>query len=223
MAASAFITGTPALPISGLAHSNRNALSARRPSISVQRASPRHGAASLHMKIGIFYSSVTGNTMEAANAICEALGEDKADDALEIDEVSAGDLADYDALIVGAPTWNTGVDIERSGTAMDDFLYGNIEDASLTDMPVAVFGLGDAQGYGDNFCDAIEELHDVFEKNGAKMVGYTGTDGVEFKESKSIRDGKFLGLALDYMNDDERELKSRIAEWCKQVVSEAKL
>ncbi len=34
-------------------------------------------------------------------------------------------LASYDGLIVGAPTWNTGADSERSGTSWDDVL-GNI-------------------------------------------------------------------------------------------------
>lgn len=40
----------------------------------------------------------------------------------DIADVDVSSLASYDGLIVGAPTWNTGADSERSGTSWDDVL-----------------------------------------------------------------------------------------------------
>ena len=54
------------------------------------------------------------------------------------------------------------------------------------------------------------------------MLGYTESSYVDFEESKSVRDGKFLGLALDYVNIDEDEAKDLVNNWCEQVVAEMK-
>lgn len=48
----------------------------------------------------------------------------------DIGDVDVSSLATYDGLIVGAPTWNTGADSDRSGTAWDDVL-GSISGALL--------------------------------------------------------------------------------------------
>jgi hypothetical protein len=55
---------------------------------------------------------------------------------------------------------------------------------SLQGRKVAVFGCGDQHGYGDYFCDAMEELHSSFAAAGADMVGAWPTDGYEHSESK---------------------------------------
>merc|ERR550532_2897758 len=91
-----------------------------------------------------------GTLRESPN-IAEAAGLEAGD----IGEIEAADLADYDGLIVGCPTWNTGADEYRSGTAWDDVL-DEIKELDLSGKTVAIFGCGDSQGYGDNFCDCIE-------------------------------------------------------------------
>jgi len=53
-------------------------------------------------------------------------------------------------------------------TRRDDFLYERLPSLDMTDKKVAIFGLGDQAGYGDNFCDAMGELHDCFSKQGAR-------------------------------------------------------
>merc|ERR1711865_259918 len=121
--------------------------------------------------VGLLFATQTGNT--------------------EVD-----DIAGYDGLIVGCPTWNTGADEYRSGTTWDDVIDG-VKELDLAGKPVAVFGCGDSAGYADNFCDGIEELHAAFAAAGAKMVGYVDASGYAHEESKSVKDGKFLGLALD--------------------------
>merc|ERR1719436_670083 len=147
--------------------------------------------------VGLFFGTQTGNTEEVAGVLGEKAGVD-AQDWGDLGETA--DLAGYDGLIVGAPTWNTGADEYRSGTSFDDIL-DEIKELDLGGKPVAVFGCGDSQGYGDNFCDAIQEIHEAFEAAGAKMIGYVDASAYQHSESKSEVDGKFLGLPLDQDNE----------------------
>merc|ERR1719474_2483073 len=117
--------------------------------------------------VGLLYSTQTGNTETVAGVIAEAAGLE----ATPIDDVAAADLAGYDGLIVGAPTWNTGADEFRSGTTWDDYLE-EIAGLDLKGKPVAVFGFG----------DAIEEMHSTFAAAGAKMLGQVDASGYSYSE-----------------------------------------
>jgi Flavodoxin len=82
-----------------------------------------NGAASwsssaLFAKVGIWYSSSTGNTDTVARYISKAAG---VDDFNDIGDAKNEEIESADALIVGAPTWHTGADKERSGTSWDDW------------------------------------------------------------------------------------------------------
>lgn len=214
---SAFVNSVP-LSLSSFSSPSRSISSlSSRPSVLYARRNAPLWA----MKIGILFSTVTGNTDEIATMIKEKLG-DEADDPKDIADVSPEAVAEYEALICGAPTWNTGADTERSGTAWDEFLYDDLTKVDLSGKPVAIFGVGDGVGYADNFCDAIDELHEGFSKQGAKMVGYTSTDGVEFEESKSVHDGQFVGLPLDMTNYSD-EAEEKVTAWLQKVASEAAL
>lgn len=164
--------------------------------------------------VGLFYGTQTGKTEEAASTIASAAGLE----ATDIGDISAGDLAGYDGLIVGAPTWHTGADEQRSGTTWDDYL-DEIKGLDLCGKPVAIFGVGDSMGYGDNFCDAIEELHSTFSAAGAKMLGYVGASDYQHTESKSVDGDKFLGLPLDADNEDDLT-QGRVDKWMAQIKSE---
>eukprot|EP00403_Amphidinium_massartii_P022490 CAMPEP_0178398258 /NCGR_PEP_ID=MMETSP0689_2-20121128/14679_1 /TAXON_ID=160604 /ORGANISM="Amphidinium massartii, Strain CS-259" /LENGTH=232 /DNA_ID=CAMNT_0020019013 /DNA_START=111 /DNA_END=809 /DNA_ORIENTATION=+ len=164
--------------------------------------------------VGLIYGTQTGNTEEVAGLLADATGLE----AVAVDELSAADLEGYDGLIVGCPTWNTGADEYRSGTTWDDLL-DEIKGMKFSGKPVAVFGCGDSQSYGDNFCDGIEELHDVFAAAGAKTLGYVDENRYSFVESKSVRDGKFLGLPLDQDNEADMS-EERIGDWVAQLKSE---
>lgn len=59
-------------------------------------------ASGLSMKIGVFYGTSTGNTEGVATRISEKLGAEKCED---IGSIEPAELATYDTLIVGAPTW----------------------------------------------------------------------------------------------------------------------
>jgi len=164
--------------------------------------------------VGLFYGTQTGNTETAAGVIADNTGLE----AAVIDDVGPEDLKGYDGLIVGCPTWNTGADEYRSGTAWDDYL-DDIRGLDLSGKPVAIFGCGDSQGYGDNFCDGIEELHGAFQAAGAKMIGYVDAKGYQHSESKSEVDGRFLGLPLDEDNENDMT-EGRVADWVRQLKSE---
>jgi len=164
--------------------------------------------------VGLVYSTQTGNTETVAGYIAAEAGLEAAD----IGDYAAADLADFDGLIVGCPTWNTGADEYRSGTAWDDLL-DEIKGVDLKGKTVAVFGCGDSGSYGDNFCDGIEELHDTFAAAGAKLVGYVDSSAYEFSESKSDKDGKFVGCPFDEDNQSDLS-EERAKAWVAQIKSE---
>uniref|UniRef100_A0A7S3E951 Flavodoxin-like domain-containing protein n=1 Tax=Rhodosorus marinus TaxID=101924 RepID=A0A7S3E951_9RHOD len=176
----------------------------------------------LDMAVGILFSTTTGNTSTVADLIKQNIGSE-CKDPIDVGDISsASDYADCTGFIVGAPTWNTDADEDRSGTPMDEFINDGIEQLNLSGKPVAIFGLGDSVGYGDNLCDAIEELHDKFSSQGAKMVGYTDEGGYSHSSSKSAKNGKFLGLPLDEDNESDMT-EDRIKNWCAQLKSEMSL
>ena len=161
------------------------------------------------------FGTVSGKTEDIAGEIAAGLGAE----AQDFGEIGgAEDLLEFDSLVVGAPTWHTGADTDRSGTPLDD-LYDEIDGLDLSGKKVAVFGLGDSQSYSDNFCDAIEEIHNHFQGAGAEMVGYVSTDGYTYDDSKSVVDGKFLGLPID--EDSESDMSAdRYNAWVEQLKGE---
>jgi len=164
--------------------------------------------------VGLLYASQTGNTETVAGYIAEAAGLE----AEDVGDYGAEDLAEFDGIIVGCPTWNTGADEYRSGTAWDD-LIDEIKDVDLSGKPVAVFGLGDSGSYGDNFCDGIEELNSTFAAAGAKMIGYVDSGNYSHSESKSDQGGKFLGCPFDEDNESDQS-EERAAAWVEQLKKE---
>merc|ERR1719225_882291 len=146
--------------------------------------------------VKVFYATSTGNTETVATYIADAVGVE----AEDIGDAEDGDITGADGLIIGAPTWHTGADEQRSGTSWDDWLYDTLPNLNIDGKAVAIFGMGDQQSYGDNYCDAAGELYDLFSAKGAKIFGLTSQEGYEHAESKAVVDGKFCGLMLDEDN-----------------------
>ena len=170
------------------------------------------------MSIAIFFGSTTGNTMDAADAISEALG-DLITRKAEICDIEPADLLKYDVLIFGVPTWNIGelqIDYE-------DFLP-ELKGLDLSGKKIALFGLGDAYGYGDNFLDALGLLWDELKGLGSPtLIGKWPTKGYDFDESKGKYDeDHFLGLGLDVENQSEMH-SERIEQWTTQIRNELAL
>ncbi len=135
-----------------------------------------------------------------------------------VDVADVSEFTELDGLICGTPTWNTGAETERSGTAWDEMLE-DIAKLDLSGKFVAIFGLGDSGSYTDNFCDAMEELHGFFKQAGATMVGYVDKSDYTFEESKSVVGDQFCGLALD--EDSESDMtEDRLTKWAEQLKQE---
>lgn len=170
---------------------------------------------SLDMAASIWYSTSTGNTETIAGYISEAAGLD----ANDIGDATNDEIMGADALIVGAPTWHTGSDEQRSGTSWDDWLYDTLPELDLEGKKVAVFGCGDQESYTDYYCDAAGELYDKFVEKGCKVYGFTSTEGYNHQASKAEVDGKFVGLMCD--EDNQYDLsEGRAKAWVEQLKAE---
>ena len=168
------------------------------------------------MKIGLFFGSNTGNTEINAGLMKKEF--DKVDPNLvEIHNIGLVDvkkMEEYDAMIVGCPTWNV-------GELQDDWAlkFDSLNDLNLKGKKIAMFGVGDQFGYGDNFCDAIGILGYRFEARGAELVGFTDGRDYQYTNSAGVEQSIFLGLALD--DDNRNELtEERIDYWVDALLYE---
>lgn len=189
-----------------------NSVAPKRLPVAVRREAVRTAAS---MEVGLFFSTMSGNTERIAGYIGDNTGLTPAGVA----GVTAADLESYDGIIVGAPTWNTGADDMRSGTDIDDWLYDTLANADLKGKKVALYGCGDQAGYSGNFCDSVGELYDCFTARGAEVVGFTSQDGYEHYESKAVKDDMFVGLLCDEQNQMDMS-EERAAAWVEQIKKE---
>jgi flavodoxin I len=165
-------------------------------------------------KIGLFFGTQTGNTQTESEIIQKEFGGDSVVTLNDVSQAEASDFNNYDYIIVGCPTWNVG----ELQSDWEDF-YDDLDNIDFTGKKVAYFGPGDQVGYPDTFQDALGILEEKISENGAETVGYWPTEGYEFSESKAVRDGKFVGLALD--EDNQSDLtEERIKAWVTQLKPE---
>ena len=157
--------------------------------------------------IGIIYGSSMGNTEEAPKFIGESLGLEN--EVLNVCDADADKIGGFDKLILGTSTWG-------SGDLQDDWDAFDFSKLSLSGKTVAFFGMGDSQSYADEYCNGMAKLYDAIVARGAKAVGAVDTQGYSFDGSDAVRDGKFVGLALDADNESDKT-ESRILAWIEQI------
>lgn len=157
-------------------------------------------------KTGIFYGSTTGTTEEIARKIAKQLGVADSDvhDAAKLTEALVND---YEALLLGTSTWGDG-DLQDDWYDAVKVLQG----MDLSSKVIALFGCGDSDSYTDTFCDGMGILYNDLQATGAKFCGSVSTDGYTFDNSIAVADGKFVGLAIDEVNE-EGNTDERIAHW----------
>ena len=165
--------------------------------------------------IGLFYGSSTCYTEIAAEKIQQIIGADK----VTVHNLADGcvdAMADYRYLIMGIPTWDYGELQEDWEAVWDD-----LDNLDFKDHTVALYGLGDQEGYPEWFQDALGYLWVKLANLGAKTVGYWPAEGYVFDESRALLEGQnvFVGLALDEENEFELSEK-RLQTWCSQVLDE---
>jgi len=171
-------------------------------------------------KIGIFFGTETGTTRLIAKKIHARLGDEVAAKPLNVNRIAPADLLQYDALILGTPSYGIG-DIPGRSTGCleanwEEFLAQMPADASLRGKRIALFGLGAQERYSERFASSLRRLHDVCAGYGADIVGGWSTEGYAFEHSASVVDGRFVGLVIDQrtqgMHTDER-----LDAWVAQV------
>lgn len=163
-------------------------------------------------KIAIAWGSTTGRTEEAAEQLAELIS-DLAPTMLDVETATVEDMAPYDVLLIGVPTWDIG-ELQYDWSVR----YPDLDGHDFSGVKVAFFGAGDSYGYPDNFLDAFGIMWEKYGELGAELIGTWPTDDYEFDASKALIDGgsKFVGLGLDESDDDET-VAARLSAWAEQL------
>ena len=160
------------------------------------------------MATAIFFASSTGNSEEIANKISAKLNN------IEIFDLAGTKIEkinEFDKLILGGSTWG-------DGELNDDWedVWGNFCKLDLSNKTIALFGLGDQESYSDEFCSAMGIIYEQIVKSGAKIVGFTSTEGYYHDGSKAQINDKFVGLVID--EDNQSDLTDeRIKTWVNEI------
>lgn len=155
----------------------------------------------------VIYGSSTGTCEAIAEKIAQKLG----CEAINVQDLTAETIDNHQNLILGTSTW-------EAGELQDDWYDGLrlLQAANLSDKTIALFGCGDCESYGDTFVGGIGELYNGIKESGARFVGAVSTDGYHFDDSEAVVDGKFVGLALDDINEDDKT-DARINAWVAEI------
>lgn len=166
--------------------------------------------------VGIFVGSSTGATMEAAELL-EGLFEDAELVNMEEDYDDVDQFEEFDYLLIGSSTWGQG-DPQRDWV---DPLMSLEDDApDMSGKKVAFFGAGDQDTHGEEFVSALATFKTLFSKLGADTeFGYWPTEGYTYKFSAAEKDGKFVGLAIDKVNQED-QTETRVTDWATQLKQE---
>ncbi|MBO5579373.1 MAG: flavodoxin FldA [Prevotella sp.] len=155
----------------------------------------------------VVFGSSTGTCEGIADKIAAKLGVE----TLNVQDLTSDIVAANDNLILGTSTWG-------AGEMQDDWYDGVkvLQGADLNGKTIALFGCGDAESYGDTFVGGIGELYNAIKDSGAKFIGAVSTDGYNFSDSDAVVDGKFIGLPLDDVNEDDKT-DGRIDAWIAAI------
>ena len=158
----------------------------------------------------VIFGSTTGTCETIAKNIAEKIG----CEAINVQDITAETIEENKNLILGTSTWG-------AGELQDDWYDGLpvLQNADLNGKNIALFGCGDCESYSDTFIGGIAELYNGIKDSGANFIGSVSTDGYTFDDSEAVVDGKFIGLPLDDINEDDKT-ESRIEEWIQQIKPE---
>lgn len=161
-------------------------------------------------RIGIFVGTCSGVTMKAAERLAEMLGKDNCDlFNMEDDFTDFDEMLEFDYLLFGCSTWGSG---EVQNDWRDPLLDLDNEKPDFSGKTIAVFGAGDYKDHGEQFVSALGILYDKFKARGATLVGSMPLDGYTYEYSFAERDGVFVGLPFDKVNENDKT-EARLAAW----------
>ena len=158
----------------------------------------------------VIYGSSTGT----CEAIAEKIASKLSCETINVQDLTADTINDHQNLILGTSTWG-------AGELQDDWYDGlkTLQDANLNGKTIALFGCGDCESYSDTFVGGIGELYNAIKDSGARFIGSVDTDGYTFDDSEAVIDGKFIGLPLDDINEDDKT-DIRIENWLSDISPE---
>ena len=149
-------------------------------------------------------------TGKIAGKIQEAFN-DPAVEMVNAEEITEELFSSFEQSILGVPTWFDG----ELPNYWDEFVPA-LEDMDLKGKKIALFGLGDQKGYPENFLDGMGILAQILEDQGAKLVGFTSTEGYGYESSMAERGDQFCGLGIDYESQGSKN-KDRINGWVEKL------
>ena len=155
----------------------------------------------------VIYGSSTGTCEAIAEKIASKLG----CEAVNVQNLTADVINSHQNLILGTSTWG-------AGELQDDWYDGlkMLQSADLSGKTIALFGCGDCSTYSDTFVGGMGELYHGIKDCGARFIGCVETGEYTFDDSEAVIDGKFIGLPLDDINEDDKT-DSRIEAWIAQI------
>lgn len=164
-------------------------------------------------KTVVIYGSSTGTTQNVAVMIAGKLGVGSAD-VFDVCKISPEILSSYEVLILGTSTWGY-------GELQDDWYSGVaiLKETNLEGKTVALFGCGDSESYPETFCDGMGLLYEELKDTGCRFVGDVDESEYSYSSSVSVIDGRFVGLAIDEMNESDRTAE-RVEAWVKVLKKE---
>jgi len=166
--------------------------------------------------VGIFVGSSGGVTQEAAEKL-EELFEGAELINMEEDFDDLEQFEEFDVLLIGSSTWGQG-DPQRDW--VDPLYEMDNEEPDLSGKKVAFFGAGDQETHGEHFVSALGKMDEIFVKCGAETgFGHWPTEGYEYTFSLAERDGRFCGLPIDNVNQEDLT-EERLTKWAEQLKSE---
>lgn len=170
-------------------------------------------------RIGLFFSSSTGNTRRIAKMIKKRYDDDTMAEALNVNKATPELVAGYSHLILGTSTLGggqlPGLSTDCMGGGWEEFLP-QLKDVDLSGKTVALYGLGDQDKYPEEFVDAMGILYEFVVARGAKVVGVWPADDYDFITSKALVNDEFVGLVLDQENQKSLT-DERVDTWLKQI------
>ena len=154
---------------------------------------------------------VFGSSTGTCEAIAEKIAQKLGCEVMDVQNLTAEVVESHENLILGTSTWG-------AGELQDDWYDGLkvLQGADLSGKTIALFGCGDCESYSDTFVGGIGELYNAIKASGARFVGTVDTDGYTFDDSEAVIDGKFIGLPLDDVNEDDKT-DTRIDAWIAEI------
>ena len=160
-------------------------------------------------KVGIFYGSTLGYTKKVAEKIRTAFGSDVAE-IHNIVGISEHLIKQYNNIVLGTSTWGL-------GEMQEDWenFAGKLSAMDFSNKKIALFGVGDQVVWADSFVNGMGMLHHRIPAK-ENVVGFTSIEGYDFEISLAVKDGRFVGLAIDEVNQPELT-EERIKNWVEDL------